>query len=96
MLQLIQKQSTNLTSEKLLNPLAVTPLRQQFYKEVATWIGKLQQGKALSQRQTILRHLIRMMFVWILKEENIIPPELFEDAFIVKSMNDPNRYHYHS
>ena len=95
MLQLIQEQSTNLTSEKLLNPLAVTPLRQQFYKEVATWIGKLQQGKTLSQRQTILRHLIRVMFVWILKEENIIPPELFEDAFIVKSMNDSNRHHYH-
>ena len=94
MLQLIQKQSTNLTSEKLLNPLAVTPLRQQFYKEVATWIGKLQQGKTLSQRQTILRHLIRMMFVWILKEENIIPPELFENAFIAKSMKVRRRYYH--
>ncbi|MDE0317318.1 MAG: Eco57I restriction-modification methylase domain-containing protein [Candidatus Poribacteria bacterium] len=94
MLQVIQRQSANLTFEKLLKPLTVAPLRQQFYKDVAAWVGKLQQGKTLSQRQTILRHLIRVMFVWILKEENIIPPEIFEDAFIAKSMKD-QKLNYH-
>ncbi len=93
MLSLIRRPRVNPTAERLLAPLGVAPLRQRFYKEVAGWIWKLQKGKTLAERQTILRHLIRAMFVWILKEEDIIPPELFENAFIFTSMNNPADYH---
>ena len=82
-----------ITADKLLAPLEAAPLRQQFYREIAQWTGRMQQDKSRPQRQAILRHLVRVMFAWILKEENIIPPELFEPAFIRAYMPEAALYH---
>ena len=82
-----------LTADGLLAPLEAAPLRQQFYKDVAEWTGRMQAGKDLRERQTVLRHLVRVMFAWILKEESIIPQELFERAFADANLPDLDRYH---
>ena len=82
-----------LTAERLLAPLEAASLRQQFYREVAQWTGRMQDGKDRPQRQAVLRHLVRVMFAWILKEENIIPPELFERAFAAAHLDDLAAYH---
>ena len=79
---------------KLMELLEAAPLRHQFYQEVAQWTGRLQKDKDLSQRQAVLRHLVRVMFTWILKEENIIPPQLFEYAFINGRLSDADAYHH--
>ena len=92
-LRLIRDTSAQLNAERLLSPLAVATLRQQFYREVAQWTTRIQQGKDQADRQAVLRHLIRVMFSWILKEENIIPPEIFELAF--NDTNLPNLDDYH-
>ena len=93
LLRLLQRPGDGLTVDKLMAPLEASPLRQQFYREVAQWTGRRQKGKALAQRQAILRHLVRAIFSWILKEEDIIPPEIFEQAFAVSSLPDVNSYH---
>ncbi|MCY3543894.1 MAG: Eco57I restriction-modification methylase domain-containing protein [Chloroflexi bacterium] len=94
LLQSIRRTDAPIAADRLLEPLEVAPLRQRFYREVATWTGDLQRGKNLADRQAILRHLIRVIFAWILKEENIIPPELFEQAFIrVNYGEDADKYH---
>ena len=85
--------SDDLTADKLLDPLEVAPLRQKFYGEVARWMGDLQRDKNRGQRQAILLHLIRVIFAWILKEEDIIPPELFEEAFVTVSYGSADSYH---
>ena len=92
-LQTLHDPSDDVTADKLLDPLEVAPLRQRFYGEVARWVGDLQRGKNRSQRQAILLHLIRVIFAWILKEEDIIPPELFEEAFIIVSFGSADGYH---
>ena len=92
-LQALHDISDDLTADRLLYPLEVAPLRQKFYAEVARWVGDLQKGKNRGQRQAILLHLIRVIFAWILKEEDIIPPELFEEAFITVSYGSANGYH---
>ena len=94
LLRTLRETDTSLRADKLLEPLEVAPLRQRFYGEIAQWTGNLQEGKNLAERQAILRHLIRVIFTWILKEENIIPPELFEQAFIrVNYGDDSDKYH---
>ena len=93
LLRLLRSAHDGLTTTRLLEPLEVAPLRQQFYKDIAQWTGRLQKDKDLSQRQAVLRHLVRVMFAWILKEENIIPPELFEAAFIDANLADADGYH---
>ena len=92
-LRLIRDTSAPLNADRLLSPLAVATLRQQFYREVAQWTARIQQGKDQAGRQAVLRHLIRVMFSWILKEENIIPPEIFEPAF--NDTHLPNLEDYH-
>lgn len=82
-----------ITTENLLAPLDVAPLRQRFYGEVANWVWRLQRGQNLARRQAVLRHLIRVMFSWILKEEDMLPPELFESAFAAASAGESGDYH---
>ena len=85
-LRLIRDTSGPINAEKLLSPFAVANLRQQFYGEVAGWTKLAQAGKDQRGREAVLRHLIRVMFAWILKEENRIPPEIFEPGFIASSL----------
>ena len=80
-------------ADDVLGPLEVTPLRQQFYREVSMWTWRLQRGKPLGYRQAVLKHLIRVIFAWILKEESIIPPELFEYASAANNLEDLDDYH---
>ena len=82
-----------LDPKDLLQPLEVAPLRKKFYREIAHWTGERQMGKDLSERQAILRHLIRVIFAWILKEEAVIPPQLFEQAFVSLNCADISDYH---
>ena len=60
-------QSTNLID--LLNAITV---QSEFYDEIATWFKRT--GTELND----LRHLIRVLFAWFLKEHGVIPSELFE------------------
>ena len=92
-LRLIRDTAAPLNAQRLLSPLAVATLRQQFYREVAQWTARIQQGKDQAGRQAVLRHLIRVMFSWILKEENIIPPEIFELAFNGTNLQKLDDYH---
>ena len=93
LLELLRNPGDGLTAEDLLRPVEVSTLRQQFYREVEQWTGRMQSGKDLPQRQAVLRHLVRVMFTWILREENIIPQELFESAFIEANLPLVDDYH---
>ena len=80
-------------ADRLLGPLEVAPLRQRFYAEVSAWTKRLTAGREQTEREAALRHLIRVMFAWILKEDGLIPAELFERGFADAAMLDPDRYH---
>ena len=80
-------------ADRLLAPLGVAPLRQRFYAEVSAWTKRLAAGREQAHREAVLRHLIRVMFAWILKEDGLIPAELFERGFVDAAMRDVNRYH---
>ena len=81
------------TADRLLAPLDVAPLRQRFYAQVSAWTKRLAAGKNQTQREAALRHLIRVMFAWILKEDGLIPAELFERGFADAAMLDADLYH---
>lgn len=94
LLQLLHRPpAAGLTAEQLLLPLEAATLRQQFYREIAGWTTHWQAGQGRPQRQAILRHLVRIMFAWILKEENLIPGELFEQAFAQAALPAADDYH---
>ncbi len=78
--------------------VAVKEVRQEFYEAVADgWMlrqyseakGSVQEK--LRYRESVLRHLIRTLFAWILKEEGKLPQEAFDQAFATK--HAPGKYH---
>ncbi len=82
-----------LSPERLLAPLEVAPLRQRFYEEVSEWTQRQANGKPRIVREAALRHLIRTMFAWILREKGDIPSALFEQAFAATTLANVDSYH---
>ena len=77
--------------DRLTNAVNAQVIRKEFYESIAAWTKARQAGKTDTQRQTILRHLIRTVFAWILKEDGIIPAEPFEEQFAARYGN--GNYH---
>lgn len=57
---------------KLIEQLNARTVQKEFYDEIASWFERT--GTELND----LRHLIRILFTWFLKEHGVIPSELFE------------------
>ncbi len=73
-----------IASDRLTNAVNAKVIRKEFYESIAAWTKARQAGKTDLQRQAILRHLIRTVFAWILKEDGIIPAEPFEEQFAAR------------
>ncbi|MCY4656248.1 MAG: hypothetical protein OXC80_05465 [Gammaproteobacteria bacterium] len=56
----------------LVNSLNANPIRSKFYDDLAEWFKRT--GTELDD----LRHLVRILFTWFLKEKGVIPSEVFE------------------
>ena len=56
----------------LIKNLDAKSIQTSFYDEVAGWFDRT--GSGLNE----LRHLIRVLFTWFLKEHDVIPSEIFE------------------
>lgn len=57
---------------ELIDQLNARTVHQEFYDEIAGWFERT--GTELND----LRHLVRILFAWFLKEHGVIPTELFE------------------
>ena len=67
--------------QRLISAVTAKTIRKEFYLSVAQWLQSKQNRRGKLYRQSILRHLIRTVFAWILKEDGILPSEPFEDSF---------------
>ena len=78
-----------LRPQALLDALDVLPLQRDFYAEIRQWLRRVRRDAAAfgpgvadeDRHEVLLRHLIRALFVWIMKEEGSIPRRLFERSF---------------
>ena len=77
--------------QKLIDAVAAKTIRKEFYLAVAGWLELKQAGRGQLYRQSILRHLIRAMFAWILKEDGILPIDPFDESFA--KLHDAIDYH---
>ena len=61
--------------------------------EVAEWAARAQQGKDRVGREAVLRHLIRVMFAWILKEEIAFRRRSSNRPLSTATLSNSNVYH---
>ncbi len=74
----------------IADALDVLPLQSRFYEEIRAWVRRVRRDDGAfrgvegeeERHDILLRHLIRTLFVWILKEECAIPPDLFDRDFV--------------
>ena len=86
MLRLLAKKSTDRAA--LAAALDVRPLQLDFYTSIRDWTRHLRREAHLfgdapagDHHEILLRHLVRVIFAWILQHETHIPPALFEPSF---------------
>lgn len=77
----VLKSAPPVSGQKLSDAVAVKTIRKEFYEAISNWTRTRQRRRDEVHRQAVLRHLIRTVFAWILKEDGIIPNELFEESF---------------
>ena len=90
-LELLRRKTV--TPQPFADALAVQPLQQDFYEAVRRWMRSLRHDDGMfretpdtnERHEILLRHLIRTLFVWILKEEDDIPGDLFDRQFVNES-----------
>ncbi len=81
-------------SQRIADTVAAKGVRKEFYQRVAAEWTLRQQRKAsgsakrrYTYRESVLRHLIRTIFAWILKEEGKLPQDAFDEAFAKRETN---------
>lgn len=82
----------------LTDTVAAKGVRREFYAKVANgWMlrqyrkAKGSAARRHAYRETVLRHLIRTVFAWILKEDGNLSPQAFDEAFAKREA--PGTYH---
>ena len=85
-------------ADTLVDAVAAKTVRKEFFEKLANGWTLRQQRKAAGSanqrhayREAVLRHLIRVIFVWILNEDGKLPPEAFDEAFAKREA--PGTYH---
>ena len=85
-------------AQALADAVAAKGVRKRFFEKLANGWTLRQHRKAKGSPKQIqahheaaLRHLIRTIFVWILKEDGKLPPEAFDEAFAKREA--PGKYH---
>ncbi len=92
------KRKTPVLANDIASSVAAKGVRKEFYKAVADgWTlrqYRKAKGSAKARRrhkEAALRHLIRTLFAWILKEEGKLPQEAFDRVFVDR--HAPGSYH---
>ena len=87
-----------------LQVLSASALNKRFYKELADWFAWASgegvaafppgQGNGEGERQTaLIRLLTRLMFVWFIKQKDLVPSELFDRDFLQFHLVEPPHDH---
>ncbi|MFN3694788.1 MAG: hypothetical protein ACK4UV_07250, partial [Ignavibacterium sp.] len=83
--------------ENIIEAFSVEKVTKQFYQEIANWyfwaMDKVEfpddEEKEREKRnaKNLIRLITRIIFIWFMKEKNLVPSTLFEKSFIDKILN---------
>ena len=79
------------SADAILDALSSAPLHRQFHEEVAEWFAAGADGLDERQRGNRLRHLIRVMFAWLLQVRGVLP----DDALWLPTQKPRGNYAVH-
>ena len=72
-IETLAEHGTAQAPKKALDALSSVPLESRFHEEIGTWFAKTKQ------HANDLRHLIRILFVWLLQQRGVLPDSALWD-----------------
>ncbi|MGB9761273.1 MAG: class I SAM-dependent DNA methyltransferase, partial [Caldimicrobium thiodismutans] len=75
----------------LISAFSTLPLTKEFYTEIQNWYAWALRKVWFpggTPEENLIRLLTRLIFVWFLKEKELIPEEIFEESFLTKVVKD--------
>ncbi len=92
----IEKALKNLsfnTLDEIKDIFSVKPLVKEFYEEIQNWYALALEDENVyfpggSKEENLIRLLTRTIFVWFLKQKNLIPEEIFDEERLNKILKD--------
>lgn len=85
------------TLEKIKEAFSVEPVTNQFYEEIQNWyfwaMDKVEfpadeeKDKEKRNAKYLIRMITRIIFIWFMKAQKLIPSEIFDKQFIDKILN---------
>lgn len=83
--------------ERIIEAFSVEKVTKQFYQEIANWYfwamdevefpDDEEKDRENRNAKNLIRLITRMIFIWFMKEKNLVPAALFEKSFIDKIIN---------
>ncbi|MBI5807181.1 MAG: N-6 DNA methylase [Ignavibacteriales bacterium] len=83
--------------EDLLSRFSVEVVTKQFYQEIANWYfwamdevefpDDVEKDREQRNAKNLIRLITRLIFIWFMKEKNLVPKTLFEKSFVDKVLN---------
>ncbi len=84
---LLRGSASRRTLSALQAAFDIRPLQRDFYARIELWLGGRMKRKAGGAHDmAMVRHLIRVLFAWILKEHSFVPRPLFDSDYIRKAL----------
>ena len=90
-----KKEKTEKTVESFLEAFSVEVLTKQFYKELSDWyfwalkhVKFPEESKYIDDKnheyraKNLIRLLTRLLFIWFIKEKDLMPEELFDFGYL--------------
>ena len=98
-----EKVSFDSLHKALLDELDTRELTKRFYKELSTWFywavqeAEFPRAKDANRENHLIRLITRMLFVWFIKEKNLVSDKLFNEEVmsdLLKNFGDENGNYY--
>lgn len=85
--------------ENIISVFAVQPLVKQFYSEIQNWYAWALSQEIIfpggNKEENLIRLITRIIFVWFLKQRNLVPDKIFNEEFLSKIVKDFNKKDYY-
>ena len=83
--------------EKIIDAFSVEKVTKQFYQEIANWYfwamdnvefpDDEEKDREKRNAKNLIRLITRIIFIWFMKEKELVPSTLFDKSFIDKIIN---------
>lgn len=72
---------TEVVEQRIENVVSNIDVHKEFFNQIRAWVARQMKGKDPQERSAVLRHLLRCVFIWSVKDRIGVPEIFFESLW---------------